>query len=136
MKVYNHYFRCFIHKIKHLLFLKSMSFSGIWRQECGCCDDTQDIDIPNITNLSIYGFLYRNIPDLFTTDDLKILPLKFEVDYYNLMYFFKFSKPKNNKIKLCLSDDIIPIVISNNKELKVSRLYNKNNYYYYLIYLN
>jgi len=113
-----------------------MSFSGIWRQECGCCNQKDDIDIPNTIDLNIYGFLYRTIPDLFTTDDMLIMPIKFEVNYYDLMYYFKISKPKNNKIKFCVSDDIIPIVISNNKELKVNRLYKKGGYYYFMIYLN
>lgn len=113
-----------------------MSFSGIWRQECGCCNQDDDIDIPNTQDIYIYGFLYRTIPDLFTTDNLKILPMKFEMNYYDLMYHFKISKPKNNKIKLCLSDDIIPTIISNNKELEVTKLHNYGGYYYFMIYLN
>lgn len=113
-----------------------MSFSGIWRQECGCCDNNDDIQIPNVIELNLYGFLYRTIPDIFTSDNLKIMPIKFEVNYYDLLYTFKIYKPKNGVVKLCLSDDIIPTVISNNNKLNIKRLYNKDGYYYFIVYLN
>ncbi len=104
-----------------------MSFSGTWKKSGGC---SKMLEPKNSNTIILTGFNYRAIPELFTSEKRRKIPLKFSFYADRSEYTWELYDRDEKEYYLSTSDDIFPSIynIDTDRVAYVKRVGKHNGY--------